>query len=316
MRWMLGLLVSATVAALQPVRPATIPLHASKDYGLIPAFSAHRTIQCDAKGDLYFTISDGSFTGGDSPLKILRLAPDGSDQHVYAIPYAPGRYFMNLQVDANGDLHQLAATNAYATKDSYHVYVFSWKRDASESTQVDLGPNKSISFEKLTWFESSLLFFNISYSTQAKEKLWGRDDARIDFWRAKTKAMDEQGVMYLVINDKILVISKTGDVLRELTPEKPSPEYWISHIEAVKGRLAVWFSKSKQDEITTKLPFADSSFPTTTRLELVDSTNGDVLRLFEPDKELGNNAVCFTGDAFTFYRLVDGNIRFFTAAVG
>jgi len=311
MRWMLVLFISATVAALQPVRPVTIPLHASKDYALVPAFWAHGTIQCDTKGDLYFDISDPSFNISDGhELKILRLAPDGSDQHVYALPHEPSRFYMNLQVDANGDLHQLAAT-----KDSYRTSVFSWKRDASESTQVDLGPNKSISFENLTWFESSLLFFNLSYSTQAKEKLWGKDDPRIDFWRTKSAAMDEQGVMYLAIHDKILVISKTGDVLRELTPEKPSPEYWISHIEAVKGRLAVWFSKSKHDEILTRLPFADSSFPVTTRLELVDSTTGDVQRLFEPDEELGNNAVCFTGDAFTFYRLLDGNIRFFTAAV-
>ncbi len=119
--------------------------------------------------------------------------------------------------------------------------------------------------------------------------------------------VDERGYLYMVSGtggDRLVAFSETGEVVNELAPRKPSPEFRMSNIQAAKGRLGVWFQKEEW-----------KGRPVILRLALVDLETGDVRRLYEPDAELGSNAVCFTGDAFTFIRIKDGYVRFLTAAV-
>jgi hypothetical protein len=115
--------------------------------------------------------------------------------------------------------------------------------------------------------------------------------------------IDEQGLLYMIVGDEILVISQGGEVVRELIPDKPSPKYVMEHIQAAKGKVAIWFFIPERGKRAT------------VRLAIVDPESGDILRVYEPDEELGNNAVCFTGDAFTFFRVRDGYVHLLTADV-
>jgi hypothetical protein len=298
---------------------APVPLHSSSDKGLsVPGFSSHGGAQCDAKGNLYFKIGTVF-----NDTQILRLSSDGSDRVLYTLQpdYVGKSAFFAFRAIASGTVYALVEA-----EDGIHV--FSWTPDgnASEPSDTHLDTPKYLSPSNFAVFKSGAVLLGGYFKKDAPEGLRGkrylaefdasgrlrvkfnRDDPGVDLSKRRPAldapaTTDEHGLMYIAVGDVILVISEGGEVVRELMPTKPSREYLIAHIQAAGGRLGVWFLKPEARK------------PTTTRLAVVDPTSGDILRLYQPDDELGNNSVCFTGDAFTFFRVRDGYVRLLTASV-
>lgn len=297
--------------------PPSVPIHPSTDKGLsIPGFSYYGGAQCDAKGNLYFRIGSSR-----NDTRILRITPDGADRHVYDLPsdYASeGKSaFVAFRVTERGNVYALVKA-----KDGIHV--FSWKPDANKPANTRLDTPEHISPLSFAAFESGTVLLLGYYDQDAPEGLRSKtffaelDSSgrlRINFSREgiapsgkrssldAPATMDEKGLLYMGSGDEIVVVSESGEVVRRLVPIKPSPEYMITRIQVAKGRLGVWFFKP------------EPSKPSSVRLAVLEATSGDILRLFEPDAELGNNAICFTGDAFTFFKRQGGYVRILTARV-
>lgn len=126
-------------------------------------------------------------------------------------------------------------------------------------------------------------------------------------WAADTAGVyqSDDGTTYMLQQDKILVLSASGDVMRTIPLAPAQKNYQANHIYMNRGRLVVAFYG----------PDAQPGKPLTTRYALVDASSGEIIRWYEPDEELGNAVVCFSDDGLVFLRIEKGRIKLVTAAI-
>jgi hypothetical protein len=85
----------------------------------------------------------------------------------------------------------------------------------------------------------------------------------------------------------------------------PKEGYRPVNILAAEGQLAISFFKR---------PEKDSSSPMLTSMyEVIDPSSGEILRVYQPAAELGNNLVCFSKDGFTFMKYEHRRVKLLIA---
>jgi hypothetical protein len=91
--------------------------------------------------------------------------------------------------------------------------------------------------------------------------------------------------------DKIVVLSPSGEVGREIKLAPPQPDYRPYLLYLAGQHLAVGYSKAEKSPHKLQTVYA-----------LLDGSTGQPIRLYQPSPELGNSLVCFSSDGFIFYR--------------
>jgi hypothetical protein len=138
------------------------------------------------------------------------------------------------------------------------------------------------------------------------DKVSGEFLKSVENWGAKTEAaLGEDGRTYLLLADRVVVLSPGGDVERELQLTPPEPGYRPDLMYMHGGQLIVGF-----------YPLGEAGKPIQgARFELLDASTGEIMRTFEPSPELGMNLVCFSDEGLTFLKFQNKQVKLINAPV-
>jgi hypothetical protein len=111
------------------------------------------------------------------------------------------------------------------------------------------------------------------------------------------------GNVYLLATNKVLVISPSGKLKREISFVKPASEFSAITVQYSDGLLAISFAKPEQPAILYQYL-------------VVNASDGSPLGLYETTDETGNNNVCFSRhDGFLFMTFEHDRVKLITAAL-
>lgn len=130
------------------------------------------------------------------------------------------------------------------------------------------------------------------------------DSERVAQYSELAAARGDDGLVYLLLPDKVVGILPSGEVSRTIRISPPETGYQTSGFFLHHTQFIVAFSK----QVVPQKPLA-------VRYALFDISTGKQLKILEPSVELGNSAVCFSDEGLTFFRVEKGKVKLLTAAV-
>jgi hypothetical protein len=301
---------------------APIPLKASWSKQLtMPSFMWGDLPQCDAEGNLYF---HAAVNVNDS---IILKLKDDSSHSIYVLPNedASKTDFVAFRVSRDGTLRLLAHERK---PDRFIVYKFNSDGEDPTSTVLDSPAGLSIlNFQALSnghvvahgyldinaeramngdsaGEKNGRSFFG-EFDPSGKLLRKSEDKAselierRASTWVGNAAvAESDDGQSYLLAGENILVLSATGELIRTIPLHSPHKDFDPVNIFAAGPWLLVaFFSVEKQGSAFSAM------------YELIDRSTGEQLRTYVPDKELGNNLVCFSSEGFTFYGVENRHVK-------
>lgn len=297
--------------------PNTLRAASSTVLSSVPLFGANGNIQCDSDANLYFQ------TGTADTVSILKLAHDGSRYELYGVPadVARNAAFRAFSVSPSGEVRALVDTHDRRT------YAFEWRSDPSNPSQTKLDVPEHLTTKSIAAFQSGAMlvtgYFNQSADEQERGKSFiaifaasGKLAARVsgkfgDFALAsiRTKlyegasAVGDDGFIYLLRSDEVVVISESGEVVRRMPFKKPDAGLLATRIDESGGTVLVQLDKDN-----------GMGKPFTEQYLALDASTGKRRGLYAPEAALGNNLVCFTrNDGLTFLTVKEGNQTLLTA---
>ena len=106
-------------------------------------------------------------------------------------------------------------------------------------------------------------------------------------------ASSEDGNLYLLKSDDVLVISASGDVERKIHFQKPDPKSLATRVYVSANLVAIRLSTFSAEQVETQR-----------RYLVLDRDNEDKpFGYYKPSEETGNSDVCFTREqGFTFQK--------------
>jgi hypothetical protein len=302
---------------------APITLVASSTRPLdVAAFAAWGESQCDLDGSLYFhtglRFNDLIFLklGSDDTHQIyttqgssqedeyyeaFRVTPDGKlwvlagekgDTRISVLEYGddpatPRR----TKLDTPGDFDASSVTN-FLVLQNEHVRIYGTLGE--KAPKKDQGRRYSMEFDA-----SGKLVRKTLDKTSGGSSATDRADRYVD----ASAAQGNDGTLYVLAEDKVMVLSATtGQLMRNIKFLPPEPGFEAHQLYVAGRRVVVGFSK------------AEAGHPLTMLYSLFDATSGEQLRLYKPGPELGNNMVCFSNDGFTFFKVENRHVVLVTAA--
>lgn len=319
------LLVGITFAIDGPdeARPKPIQLTAGSSRVLpLPSFAAEIGPQCDSTGNLFFR------TG--YTLKrtvVLKVASTDGSPTVFRPrdDKADGSEFIAFHVGIDGKVRLLVR----GKRDEAYVYEFMQEDPAnSVSTRLELPDGLDVSdvrsflalpnehfllqgyFGQNAPKDKKGREYLAEFSQAGKLVRMNLDSVTGDLLKAQANhmgqtaaAQGQDGTTYLLTGDLITVIAPTGTVQRRIKLSPPDAGFNAELLYMHKGRLVVGFVLSRVGK-TARVAY-----------ELLDPDNGDLIRLYEPSPELGQNLVCWSDDGLTFMRSESGNVKLITAPI-
>jgi hypothetical protein len=268
------------------------------------------TTQCDEKGDIFF------LAGNPQTPVIYELLRDGSHQ-VYGLVGDDARdnYYVAFRADRDGKVSILGGEN-----ESHRPVIFRFGEDPTTSptkTPLDSPPGmdaaglrgfiqlrsghfllqgffdehaaaKDRGHSYLAEFDSSGTFVR---TVTDKDKL--ADNAQD--WAGHAPLLEgEDGSIYALLPDKVLVLSQTGKVARTIKLVPPVPDYLAFQAYLAGGRLAIGYYKGAA-VLPAKLE---------TLYAVLDAATGRQLRAYKPEPQLeGLLPVGFSDEGFVFYKV-------------
>ncbi len=297
------------------LRPLPLRISSAIPLG-VSGFGFFGHAQCDDSGNLYFRA--GNILNSS---RVVRLSSKSSDVSSYAVP--PDFVdFYTFQAGRDGQLHVLVRLPD-------GLYVLTYKDTSSEPKRTKLEAPEAVEPANFAVWSSGAVVLSGNYGREAGElrgkpyaaefapsgkllRLLGTNASEADFSgktvpRAAEAAagFDDAGYLYFIAGDEILVLSEAGEVARRFKPPLPAEGFRMAKLEVAKGQLAVWFHQSS----------SKSGIQIKTYFEILDPASGEVRRSYEPDRELGPIALCFTGDSFLFLGRAQGRWQILTADV-
>ena len=316
---LLMLLMSGLMAqdALQQMSPR--PLKSSHAVELpVPAFGSYGDPQCDENLAMYHHL----WTDKYGRTVILRFSQSGNESTLYKLPdeFAESTDFVDFSVTPGGDVEALVVDQ------EFHPIIFGFNSEGHASSHARLEIPDHVTAKHINVFPDGTVLFSGYYRSDAPAALVGKGYAglfqasgkllkRLDRLREKTKldppgpgrpaesatTVGRDGNVYLLTANKVLVISHSGKLQREITFTKPSPEFSAVTVQYSDGWLAISFAKPETPEALV-------------RYLVVNASDGRPLGLYEPTEETGNNNVCFSRhDGFIFARAEHGRVKLITA---
>jgi len=286
----------------------------------VPSFGAYGTAQCDENLAIYYHL----MTGTPAHTDILRFSQSGNESTLYKLPdeFAKSTDFVDFSVTPAGEV------TALVEDQNGHALVFAFDSQGKVSSHAQLELPDHVWAKHIVAFPNGTIFFSGFYTKDAAAELAGKGYAglfqpsgkllkRLDQFRDKTKVVQQDpgrfaegaatlgrdGNAYLLTAERVLVISPSGRIQREIAFTKPGPEFSAVKAEHSEGWLAITFSKPGTPEVVS-------------RYLVLNASDGSPLGLYEPSEETGNDNVCFSRhDGFLFATFEHGRVKLITAAL-
>jgi hypothetical protein len=295
-------------------REAPVVLTATSSRVIAQAsLAASGMTQCDAKGNLFF------YTGAfPQDSVIFELFADGSHEVFGLINEdAKNYYYSSFRVDSDGGVWLLAGNKG----DKPVVFRLNEDPTTPERTELEVPAGMSaLTVHNFIELQSGHFLLQGFFDKTAPKKSQGRsyfaefdssgklvrkfvekENSEVDLrgWvGGDTPAIEgEDGSIYILEPDKVLVLSQAARITRKIKLEPPEPDYRPYQMYLSKGRLEVSYSDAR------KSPRLEPLYV------LLDVSTGRQLRVYKPASELGNHLLCFSDKGFTFYRTEHGQIK-------
>lgn len=272
----------------------------------VPNFSFYGEPMCDQDGNVFFHLDTGRYSDVEL-FKLSRAADRGttfkpSEEHKKPV-------FNSFAVSPSG--------KPYVMVDSPEgTFLMNFKSDGNEEGWVRIGIPDNLHVKTFGVFNDGGVVLSGYFNRYAPEELQGKnfvavydpagrlvrsfkgDFGKTDF--SDIKKLPESGVTvggdgnaYFLGTNEILVVSESGNLVRRLTFKKPNQQMVVTRLNVSKGLLAL-----------VLMTYDPKKRSATRRYMVLDSTSGDVMGLYEPAPDLGDEDICFTqDDGFTFFRV-------------
>lgn len=302
-------------------QPITLKASSSRVLPL-PFFTAALGPQCDSSGNLYFD------TGYSSKRVVLKVTTSDGSATVYrpSDASAAGTYFIAYYVTPG---RKIAILVGGQKKDEPIVYQFS-ESDPVNSTRTALdAPDglKGLTVQSFLVLPNDHILLQGYFDKDAPKEKQGRgylaefdssgkmlrislEKANDDVLKllsnrgAKTAAaQSEDGTIYLLEADKIVVFSPSGDAVRKMKLTPPEAGYTPEVLYMHKGQMIVGF-------IHHAVSGKDGA---RMRFELLNPATGELIRDYQSDPELGQNLVCFSDEGLIFLLPEKGHVKLISA---
>lgn len=308
---------SGEITPTQPIPATPILLTESWSKALeMPSFQYGELAQCDQDGNLYFHA-----TSSFNDSVILKLKPSGSYAMLVLSPEDAARtYFLAFRVSRDGRLRILTHANS---GNELYLYEFHSEDDPPKAMRLDVPAGLDVlNFQVLAkgFIAVEGYMDKTAPNNKGKSYLGKFDPAgkliRESFDNASDLAANEAGTWaasaaaaeaddgrnYLLSGNDVVVLSATGDILKKIHLDPPAKDYRAVNIFTAGGIMAVAFFKPPEKGEETGRGFL-------AMYQTFDRYTGEELKLYKPSPELGNNAVCFTKQGFTFLTVQKKHLR-------
>jgi hypothetical protein len=318
------LLILISGLAAQDVAPQMQPrplkaLHTSDSQ--IPAFGAFGNTLCDENMATYYHLWMDKY----ERTVLLRISQSGNESLQYKLPdeFADSTYFRDFSVTPGGDVVALVVDS------KFHPIVFSFNSDGQVSTHARLDAPDKMEAERITVFPNGTLLLSGRYIREAPAAVAGKGYValfhpsgkllkNLDWLAEKTKidppspgnipdgglTVGQDGNVYLLSSSKVLVITPSGKIQREIKFTKPAPEFSADGVQYSEGWLAISLVKRAQPD----KPEMQAQYL------VLNAQDGSPLGLYEPTEETGNSNLCFSRrDGFLFSKYENKRVKFITA---
>ena len=316
------LLASCFAVDKKAPSPDLVPLSVSSSKELATA-SVFRmgNAQCDDKGDIFF------LSGSPQTPVVYKLTSDGS-HNVYSLlgEDARNHYYKAFHADRDGRVSLLEIEEK-----GLRPVLFNFEEDSTEPgrTTLDAPPEMDSSgiFSFIQLKTGHILlqgFFGESAPIKDRGRAYiaefdasGRllrtfrekDGDKIEggHWAGHTSPLEgDDGFIYVLLPDRVLVLSQTGRLRKTITLAPPAEGYVAFQMYMAGGRLAIGYYKpGPVGQVTMLHPLYG----------LFDASSGRQLRAYKPVAELAKSSlVGFSDEGFIFYRSGgDGEVDLLTA---
>jgi hypothetical protein len=284
----------------------------------VAGFSAWNAAQCDVDGNVYF--HTGLYF---NDLLFLKLGSDDTHQ-VYTTQGSPeeGEYFVAFRVSSDGKLWALAGEK------NDGISVLEYRDDPTTPRRTKLGTPEEFDTQSVANFavlqNEHVRIYGIlgekaprqeqgrrySMEFDASGKLVRKTadktsdgSSAADRYKDASAAQSNDGTLYVLAENSVLVMSPTGQLIRKIKFRLPELGFEAHQLYVAGRRIVVGFQKANYDAHTL-----------TTLYGLLGATSGEQLRLYQPSPEIGNNMVCFSNDGFTFLKVENRHSVLVTAA--
>lgn len=319
-------LCATTGAAQVEKRPPEVVMLSpvSEKLLAVPMFGGDANAQCDAAGNLYFHA-----TKKPDASAVLKVLTDGTfSTYTPSADDAADTWYLAFRVWPDGKLWLLAHGNKSG------VFLFEFGENSTVSptrTRLDV-PDEVEVRNFVVLQEGHILLQGFYGQDAAKERRArsyfaefdasgrllreaGREPLSGDLLKDMASrdadaaaAQGEDGLIYMLVNNDVLVISQAGEVVRKFSV-KSADAYTPANLFLAGGRLAVvYFRPEGQPAGAVKV-----AVRVKVRYALYDPTNGEMLGVYEPGSETGSSLVCYTSEGFIFRRLKNGRLQLVTA---
>ncbi len=309
-----GLLIRNAASSLLPR-----PLKASGTKQLeVPSFGTYGNTRCDEDLSMY----DHLATGPYRKIEILRTSPTDKESTLYTLPaeFANTTAFTDFSVSPNGNVVVLAEL----LQRSGHFMTFDFDSDGKVSSHAELEIPEHIWGDHISVFPNGTRLFVGHYRTDASPELKGKryvalfhpsgrllkrlEKINDDVKEAQENRLADgdttigkDGNVYLLTSDKIIVLSASGRIQRELAFTKPDPDFSAVRVQYSDGLVVVSFAKPRKSELMFQYL-------------VLDASSGEPLGLYAPTEETGNQNVCFSRhDGFLFLKVSNDRLNLIEA---
>jgi hypothetical protein len=291
----------------------------------VPFFAAFGEARSDDRGNLYFHAATRSYTNSS----LIAISTKNSHPKFLVLPdeFARKTTFESFFVTPSGSVYLVVET----AERSRIVFEFDSDGEVARHTTIESPPDVAV--ETVAAFEDGSFFVSGYHGNDAPPSLKGHafvgifdssgtlirelKNAEIptnsnlgqspntakpgELW----SCLGDDGNLYFLASDQILVINESGGIVRRIRFRKPEKDSAAVRLEVSGGLGALWLEDESGPNQSIRL-----------ELEVVDLSTGKPTALYSPSEDLGNNAVSFSRkEGFVFMQQDDNKIVLLTAAL-
>lgn len=274
--------------------------------------------RCDSSGSIY-----GRFeSAGPSKFDLLKISADGQHTTSFPVPSTPELKYGTVTAFDPYDgvnIYELVQLGTERT------YILDFSADGTLRSRTELQVPEPMRLTQLAVASPSSFFvsgtvvgssdgksagapFNALFDATGKllRKITLKNDSQpgkqpkqadpnglsnlaVSFGRAVAGHDGSVYVLRAATPARLIVISASGDILRVLPIEPPTPGSEPFEMQISGGRIAVEFDSPDAKDISG------------TRIRVIDSQTGEALNDYKITRELTEAMACYTPEAFTFY---------------
>src|SRR5581483_1223191 len=301
--------------------PSRVLLSSSTKLLEVPSFGFYGLAQCDRDGNLFFHTTTETYNDPS----VLKLSSGSWEPTIFRASDASEKiYFGEYSVSPSGEVHILGDDGALDGEQ----YVFAFDSDGKMSGKTKLDVPAGAFAEDFAVSDRGVTLLAGYSGPKAAPNLQGQSFVGLfqpsgKLLRRLNSALGtvdladvgksihagfaifaDDGFLYLLHEQSILVISESGTLVRRIMFDKPSKEAAPVKIAVSGGWIAIWLRE------------ADKKFQVTEKLLVIDGQTQEPFAIYTPPTGVKGGAMCFSRkDGFEFFGIQDGRVKITTAAL-